>query len=83
VKSFPHLETFVEAAERGTSTAAAKALGLTQAAVSQRIHQLEIALGSPVFRRGPGRVSLTDGGRTLYDCARRVQDLIHATSAAR
>ena len=35
MKPFPHLETFIEAAERGTIPAAAKAKGLTQAAVSQ------------------------------------------------
>ena len=33
----PHLETFAEAAQAGSFTAAARALGLTQAAVSQRI----------------------------------------------
>jgi DNA-binding transcriptional LysR family regulator len=36
----PHLETFAEAAERGSFTAAGRVLGLTQAAVSQRIHLL-------------------------------------------
>lgn len=82
VKPFPHLETFVEAAERGTFTAAGKALGLTQAAVSQRIHQLEVAVGRPVFRRGPGRVALTETGRTLYDYARRMQDLTGEAWAA-
>jgi DNA-binding transcriptional LysR family regulator len=75
VRQFPHLETFVAAADRGTFTAAGKALGLTQAAVSQRIHQLEVAVGRPVFRRGPTRVALTDAGRTLYEYARRMQEL--------
>lgn len=82
MRSFPHLETFVEAADRGTFTAAGKALGLTQAAVSQRIHQLEVAVGRQVFRRGPGRVTLTDAGRTLYEYARRMQDLTTETWSA-
>jgi DNA-binding transcriptional LysR family regulator len=82
VKPFPHLETFVEAAERGTFTAAGRALGLTQAAVSQRIHQLEAALNTSLFRRQPGRVALTEAGRTLYEYARRIQDLTAEAWAA-
>jgi DNA-binding transcriptional LysR family regulator len=82
VRPLPHLETFVEAADRGTFTAAGRSLGLTQAGVSQRIHQLEIAVGRPVFRRGPGRVTLTDAGPTLYEYARRMQDLTAEAWAA-
>ena len=37
--SAPNLATFSRAAELGNFTAAGKALGLTQAAVSQRIHK--------------------------------------------
>jgi len=71
----PHLETFSKAAELGSFTGAAKALRLTQAAVSQRIHALESALGTPLFRRRGGRVLLTEAGRTLYDYAQRILDL--------
>src|SRR4051794_9195239 len=45
----PHLETFSKAAELSNFTGAAKALRLTQAAVSQRIHALEETLGKPLF----------------------------------
>jgi DNA-binding transcriptional LysR family regulator len=45
-KSLPHLETFAEAAERGSVTAAARHLGVSQAAVSQRVQQLEAVLRS-------------------------------------
>ena len=61
----PHLETFARAAEAGSFTVAAKALGLTQAAVSQRIQALEKALDLSLFHRQGGRVLLTDAGRTL------------------
>lgn len=71
----PHLDTFAEAAERGGFTAAARALGLTQAAISQRIQQLEQAVGTPLFRRAGGRVALTEAGHRLHGFARRIIDL--------
>ena len=41
----PHLPTFSKAAELSSFTGAAKALGMTQATVSQRVQALEKALG--------------------------------------
>lgn len=78
----PHLETFALAAERGSFTAAARDLGVTQAAVSQRVHQLEVVLKTPLFRRVGGRVSLTDAGRRLHEYARRIADLTAEARAA-
>jgi DNA-binding transcriptional LysR family regulator len=77
----PHLETFAEAAERGSFTAAARALDVTQAAVSQRVQQLEAALDAPLFERRAGRVMLTEAGRRLHPIARRILDL-HAEARA-
>jgi DNA-binding transcriptional LysR family regulator len=74
-EQFPHLGTFVEAAERESFTAAARELGLSQAAVSQRIQQLEAVLRTALFRREAGRVALTDAGRQLHGYARRILDL--------
>src|SRR5262245_28953571 len=68
----PHLETFAKAAETGSFTAAARALGLTQAAVSQRIHMLEKALATPLFQRAAGHIALTEAGQRLYDYAQRI-----------
>jgi DNA-binding transcriptional LysR family regulator len=68
----PYLETFAQAAEAGSFTAAARALGLTQAAVSQRIAALEQALGVPLFLRRGGRVLLTEAGQRLHAYARRI-----------
>jgi DNA-binding transcriptional LysR family regulator len=68
----PYLETFAKAAEFSSFTAAARTLGLTQAAVSQRIQALEGALGVSLFRRGGGRVVLTDAGQRLYSFAERI-----------
>jgi DNA-binding transcriptional LysR family regulator len=71
-EQLPHLETFAEAAERGSFTAAGKALGMTQAAVSQRIHALEERLGVPLFDRQGGHVVLTDAGHRLHGYAQRI-----------
>src|SRR5438552_11670178 len=71
----PYLDTFLEAAERGSFTAAASAVGLSQAAVSQRIQQLEVVLNTSLFRRRAGRVTLTEAGHALHGYARRILDL--------
>ena len=74
-KPLPHLTTFSRAAELGSFTAAARELGMTQAAVSQRIQQLETTLKTGLFRRCAGRVTLTEAGHKLHDFARRIIDL--------
>jgi DNA-binding transcriptional LysR family regulator len=56
-----HLETFAEAAERGSFTATARILGITQAAVSQRVQALERELGVPLFRRSGDAPRLREG----------------------
>jgi DNA-binding transcriptional LysR family regulator len=71
----PYLETFSAAAECSCFTRAAVQLGLTQAAVSQRIRALEQTLGVALFRRQGGRVSLTAAGQHLYPYAQRIQAL--------
>jgi DNA-binding transcriptional LysR family regulator len=71
----PHLTTFSKAAELHSFSGAAKCLGVTQAAVSQRIHALEEAVGKSLFQRRGGRILLTDVGRKLYDYAQRIIDL--------
>src|SRR6516164_1595852 len=71
----PYLETFSKAAELSSFTGAAKALRLTQAAVSQRVQSLEKTLGKPLFKRQGGRVLLTEVGHKLYDYAQRILNL--------
>jgi LysR family transcriptional regulator, low CO2-responsive transcriptional regulator len=71
----PHLETFSKAAEMSSFTAAAKALRLSQAAVSQRVQSLEMTLGTSLFKRQGGRVLLTQAGQKLYDYSQRILDL--------
>src|SRR5262245_26895472 len=71
----PHLETFAKAAELSSFTAAARELGLTQAAVSQRIQALEKYLGEALFRRQAGHVLLTEAGHRLYPYVQRIFSL--------
>jgi DNA-binding transcriptional LysR family regulator len=71
----PHLGTFSKAAELCSFTGAAKALRLTQAAVSQRIQALEKNLDMSLFHRKGGRVLLTEGGHKLYAYVERILDL--------
>jgi DNA-binding transcriptional LysR family regulator len=69
------LETFSKAAELSSFTGAAKALRLTQAAISQHVQTLEKSLGKSLFQRRGGRVLLTEAGQKLYDFAQRILDL--------
>src|SRR5262245_1846427 len=74
-RELPHLATFTRAAERGSFTEAAADLGVTQAAVSQRIAALERELRVSLFDRRAGRIALTDAGERLYELARRILEL--------
>lgn len=78
----PHLDTFSNAAELGSFTAAGRELGITQAAVSQRVQSLERSLDVSLFERKGGRVSLTDSGTRLYEYAQRILDLHREARAA-
>lgn len=71
----PHLPTFTLAAELGNFTATARALRVSQAAISQRIQLLERLLGVSLFYRQGGKLSLTDAGRKLHDYAQRLLEL--------
>lgn len=75
MEQLPHLETFAAAAELSSFTAAAQHLGLTQAAVSQRIQALEKSLAAPLFQRQGGRVLLTEAGQQLYAYAQQILGL--------
>jgi DNA-binding transcriptional LysR family regulator len=71
-EQLPYVETFAQAAELGSFTATARVLGLSQAAVSQRVQALEQFLNVPLFERQGGHVRLTTAGHRLHDYARRI-----------
>jgi len=66
------LRTLVTVAELGSFTLAARALHLSQPAVSLHISELEKRLELPLVERGPRRVATTPAGDELVDRARRL-----------
>ena len=67
-----NLKAFQAVAERGSFSAAAAQLHLTQPAVSKRIAALEQQLGCRLFDRIGRRISLTEAGRALQPRARHI-----------
>lgn len=61
----PAIRCFEAAARLQSFTRAALELGMTQAAVSYQIKQLEDRVGAKLFLRGPRGVELTESGRRL------------------
>lgn len=66
ISSLTVLLTFEAAARRESFTRAAEELGVTQAAVSRRMKQLEAEIGCPLFLRANRRVVLTEEGSALF-----------------
>lgn len=66
------LRVFTEVARLGSFTAAARALGYTQSAVSRQIAALETAAGGPLVDRLPRGVRLTAAGQALLPHAEAV-----------
>ena len=61
------LRVFEQVAQTGSFTAAAKALGVSQPAVSQHIAELEKFAGGRLFERSRGHVTLTARGRLFQE----------------
>lgn len=76
------LHTFVAAAESGSLTSAARALGMTQSAVSRRIAALEKEVGAALFRRTPDGVTLTPAGRAYMRRIPAIRTAMRAVSDA-
>ncbi|MBX3019698.1 MAG: LysR family transcriptional regulator [Bdellovibrionaceae bacterium] len=65
------LDAFIAVSRSGSFTTAARELGLTQSALSQRILNLEGDIGAAVFARGARGVTLTALGEKLLHYALR------------
>ena len=66
------LRTLSEVAERGSFSAAAEALGVSQPAVSQQIRALEREIGEPLLDRGGRGARLTEQGVMVQRYAQRM-----------
>lgn len=62
-----HLLAFIEVVESGSFTAAARTRGVTVAAISRSVTQLERDVGVRLLQRTTRRLSITDQGRAFYD----------------
>jgi len=61
-----YLDAFLAAVDEGSFSAAARRLGLTPAAVSKSVAQLEARLGVRLFQRSTRRLAPTTDGERLY-----------------
>ncbi len=68
------LRVFRRAAEEGSFAAAARRLGLSAAAVSKNIGELEAHLSARLFHRTTRRMSLTEAGSRYYEQVLRILD---------
>jgi len=73
--SFRQLEAFLWVARLGSFRAAAARLHVTQPTVSQRVRELESALGTALFDRGGYRPRLTRSGASIVPTVERILDL--------
>ncbi|EIM97328.1 LysR family transcriptional regulator [Paraburkholderia hospita] len=60
------IESFIQSAETGSFSAAARRLGLTPAAVSKNVARLETHLGVRLFHRSTRKLTMTPGGEQLW-----------------
>ncbi|HTI95821.1 MAG TPA: LysR family transcriptional regulator [Rudaea sp.] len=69
---FQEMSSFVAVVESGSFVAAADATGLSKAAVSRHVADLELRLGARLLHRTTRRLSLTDDGRVFYAHAKEL-----------
>jgi DNA-binding transcriptional LysR family regulator len=69
------LRIFLAVAGAGGITRAAQEMHTVQSNISARLATLERELGTPLFRRHPRGVSLTNAGEQLLPYARRISEL--------
>jgi DNA-binding transcriptional LysR family regulator len=79
---FKAMQTFVQIADQGTLTAAARALGASLPAVVRSLAAYETALGARLFNRTTRRISLTEEGRQHLERCRQVLAALDDAEAA-
>lgn len=76
------LRTFIDVAEHGSFSEAARLLGISQPAVTMQIQALETDLGATLLDRRYRKIELTEAGRALIPFARKVLEDIDDARAA-
>src|SRR5580698_4051894 len=76
-----HLHWLAILAEQGSYTAAATRLGVSKAAMSQRIAELERAAGVALVQRTTRSVRITEAGQRLVENTRAEYERIAASFA--
>jgi DNA-binding transcriptional LysR family regulator len=66
------LRIFTAVADQMSFSKAAKALYVSQPAVSKAVRELENQVGQPLFERGAGKLSLTEAGALLAERGRAI-----------
>lgn len=76
------LRTFLAVADHRSFSMAARALGISQPAVTMQIQSLESAVGATLFDRRYRKVQLTEAGEALIPYARRILDEVEEAKRA-
>lgn len=74
--NFELYKIFYNTARSGSFSAAARALYISQSAVSQSIKSLEAKTGCTLFIRGPKNIKLTDAGEMLFKHVEQAYSLL-------
>lgn len=80
--NFHQLHIFYTVSERGSFSAAALTLHMTQPAVTMQIQALEDYFGAKLFDRSTKKIMLSEAGRTLMPFALRSMQLMRETDQA-
>ncbi|MFC6651399.1 selenium metabolism-associated LysR family transcriptional regulator [Paenibacillus rhizoplanae] len=80
--NFHQLHIFYTVSERGSFSAAAQTLHMTQPAVTMQIQALEDYFGTKLFDRSTKKIILTEAGLTLMPFAVRSMQLMRETDQA-
>ncbi|MEM7221743.1 MAG: LysR family transcriptional regulator [Pseudomonadota bacterium] len=76
------MELFVQVADSGSLSAAARVLGMTPSAASKQLAKLEDRLGVRLLNRTTRRIAPTEEGRAYLERARRLLDDLAETEQA-
>lgn len=77
--NFHQLHIFHTVAEKGSFSAAAAAMHMTQPAVTMQVQALEEHFGTKLLNRSTKKIELTESGRMLLPFARRSIELMQET----